>query len=410
MTQNEYFCDLKDDWLALIPKSIMQNLFSVSFLYSILGLFALLCSLSIVLFKKEKKRAHWYLVLALLFWGIRMGVYASLFNPTTCHLPWIWPTYLILSLAYGPLFFLSVTELSDIRGVTPNQYLVFVPMAIISMILAAIYMFCDPADIQRIHDCAILNIGSFSPDENLLISCEYFCYYAFRSITFWLEAGIMIWSSWSITQYEKTVNEYFSSHEGKSIRQAKAIAILTTFSVIIVLLREAFPNYEPTLSLFKLILILISFLFQLFLTIMSFNISYTAFDIRRLLEEDDHRVCTEDNRLNAIANCWTKLEVLINEEKVFLKPDLNLIELSQRLGTNRTYMSQAIKQFSGNSFSDYINSARIEYAKQLLLDNEPLKNVEYSCGYTSTSTFYRQFQKQTGMSPTIWLSKERENQ
>ena len=388
----------------------MQNIVSVSFLYSILGLFALLCSLSIVLFKKEKKRAHWYLVLALFFWGIRMGVYASLFYPSTCHMPWIWPTYIILSLTYGPLFFLSVTELSDIKGVTPNQYLVFVPMVLISSILAAIYLLCDPADIQRIHDCAILNIGSFSPDENLLISCEYFCYYAFRSITFWLEAGIMIWSSWCITQYEKTVNEYFSSHEGKSIRQAKAIAILTTFSVIIVLLREAFPNYDQTLSAFKLILVLISFLFQLFLTIMCFNIKYTAFDIRRLLEEDDKRNFVEDNRLNAILNCWTKLEVLINEDKVFLEPDLNLIELSQRLGTNRTYLSQAIKQFSGSSFSDFINSARIDYAKNLLLNNMPLKNVEYSCGYTSTSTFYRQFQRQVGMSPTVWLDKERSGQ
>jgi YesN/AraC family two-component response regulator len=97
----------------------------------------------------------------------------------------------------------------------------------------------------------------------------------------------------------------------------------------------------------------------------------------------------------------------MNDEKVFLESDLNLIELAQRLGTNRTYLSQAVRQFSGKSFSDYVNNARILYAQELLLRGEPTKNVEYSCGYISSSTFYRQFQKFTGCPPSVWLRKQR---
>ena len=88
--------------------------------------------------------------------------------------------------------------------------------------------------------------------------------------------------------------------------------------------------------------------------------------------------------------------------------DLNLIDLAQRLGTNRTYLSLAVRQFSGKSFSDYVNNARIEYAQELLLKGESSKNVEYSCGYISSSTFYRQFQKVTGTSPSVWLKGKRE--
>lgn len=105
----------------------------------------------------------------------------------------------------------------------------------------------------------------------------------------------------------------------------------------------------------------------------------------------------------SIANCWNSLISLMEQEKVFIAPDITLESLAAQLGTNRTYLSSAIKQYSGKSFSDYINSYRITYAQELLKQGITLKNVEYSCGFTSSATFYRQFQKITGMSPAAWL-------
>lgn len=107
------------------------------------------------------------------------------------------------------------------------------------------------------------------------------------------------------------------------------------------------------------------------------------------------------------ANCWNSLISLMEQEKIFIEPDISLESLAARLGTNRTYLSSAIKQYSGKSFTDYINSYRIAYAQELLKQGITLKNVEYSCGFTSSSTFYRQFQKITGMSPAAWLKANR---
>ena len=180
------------------------------------------------------------------------------------------------------------------------------------------------------------------------------------------------------------------------------------------LIFQMIMNIYVWINLQKIILILVTFIFQLALTIMAFNIEYSADDIRHMIEKGDARlsrnIFNENRQEMTISNCWKNLESLMNEQKVFLEPDLNLIELAQRLGTNRTYLSLAVKQFTGKSFSDYVNYARIMYAQQLLLKGESAKNVEYSCGYLSSSTFYRQFQKITGSSPSVWLRKQREQQ
>ena len=152
-------------------------------------------------------------------------------------------------------------------------------------------------------------------------------------------------------------------------------------------------------------------MFQMALTIMAFSLDYSADDIRQMIrKEEDAKLAktyTENRQELTISNCWKNMEKLMNEDKVFLDPDLNLIDLAQKLGTNRTYLSLAVRQFSGKSFSDYVNYARIMYAQELLLQGESCKNVEYSCGYISSSTFYRQFQKITGTSPSLWIRKQR---
>ena len=216
-------------------------------------------------------------------------------------------------------------------------------------------------------------------------------------------------------RYEDTINDYFSSNYGKSVSQSRIMATLTALGVLVVLLREASPDFQQEISMQKVILILITFFFQLSLTILAFGINYSADDIRHMLEKGEQSKqakspYTENKQELTISNCWNNLERLMNEQKVFLEPDLNLIDLAQRLGTNRTYLSLAVRQFSGKSFSDYVNYARIMYAQELLLKGKTIKNVEYSCGYISSSTFYRQFQKITGTSPVVWLRNTLESQ
>ena len=388
----------------------MSNI-PVHFLYTLLGVFSFICALSIALFKQNKNNSHWILMSIQVVWSLKILVYAQLFNPEYCHMIWIWPVYIIASMAYAPLFYLFTTELTDLKGITRKDYMVFIPIAAISTMFMVIYLGGNPNTMRRIHEEVILNGNFLANGQTSFNVVEYLCYHTARTVTFWFEAGVLLWCGWCMYKYEDTINDYFSSNFGKSVSQSRLIAILTVIAVLVVLLREASPDYQQEISIRKIILIFITFIYQLALTIMAFSINYSADDIRHMLDKGDSRQArpsmTENRQELTLTACWNKLEHLMNDEKVFLESDLNLIELAQRLGTNRTYLSQTVRQFSGKSFSDYVNNARILYAQELLLRGEPTKNVEYSCGYISSSTFYRQFQKFAGCPPSVWLRKQR---
>ena len=392
----------------------MSNI-PVHLLYTLLGVFSFVCALSIALFKQDKNKSHWVLVAIQVVWSIRMLVYAQLFNPDKCHMIWTWPVYIIASLAYAPLFYLFTLELTNIKGVTKKDYMVFIPMAVITALFLVVYLGASHYNLQRMHNSVILNESSIADSETTLKMISYICYHSARTITFWFEAGVLLWCCWCMFKYEDTINDYFSSNYGKSVSQSRLMGTLTAIGVIIVLFREASPNYEQFTDIKTIILVFITFTFQLSLTILAFSIDYSADDIRHMLEKGDVKqaraIAFPENRQEmTISNCWKNLERMMNEEKVFMEPDLNLVDLAQKLETNRTYLSLAVRQFSGIPFSDYVNNYRISYAQELLLKGEAPKNVAYSCGYLRSSTFYRQFQRVTGVSPSVWLKKQRELQ
>jgi AraC-like DNA-binding protein len=104
-----------------------------------------------------------------------------------------------------------------------------------------------------------------------------------------------------------------------------------------------------------------------------------------------------------------KLTRLMEEEKVFLEPDLSLQKLSQQLHVHYNHLSQIINKHMGKSFNDYINSYRIEEAlKKLAHPKESQKTIleiAYDTGFYSKSVFNTAFKKFTGMTPSQYKKK-----
>jgi AraC-like DNA-binding protein len=98
-----------------------------------------------------------------------------------------------------------------------------------------------------------------------------------------------------------------------------------------------------------------------------------------------------------------QLEELMEQEQVFLKPDLTLPELAQRLDCSVNHLSQVINAGFGMSFFDYLNRSRIAAAITLLSrsegDSPTVLSVALQVGFNSTSTFYVAFKKVTGKTP-----------
>ena len=96
-----------------------------------------------------------------------------------------------------------------------------------------------------------------------------------------------------------------------------------------------------------------------------------------------------------------RLQHLMEDEQVFLEPNLKLNDLALRVGTCRTYLSNYLNQTLKVSFSDYINEQRIRYA-QRLKERETDATISYlsvKSGFNSEQSFVRNYRKFTGQSP-----------
>lgn len=107
-----------------------------------------------------------------------------------------------------------------------------------------------------------------------------------------------------------------------------------------------------------------------------------------------------------------RLDHLMKEEKMYLRKDLKIGDVANAVGVCRTYVSNYINQAHGCSFSDYINCMRIAHAKSLLLngdENTKMMVIALESGFNNEQSFYRNFRKQTGLSPAEWVRHEQEN-
>lgn len=111
------------------------------------------------------------------------------------------------------------------------------------------------------------------------------------------------------------------------------------------------------------------------------------------------------NRKNEISQA---LEKAMKNDRVFLHADLNLGKLAQQLGINSKYLSQAIHEIFGESFTDFINRHRVNEASRMLLDPSyrhiSVEGIGHMVGFGSKSTFNAAFKKFTGVTPSFFLN------
>ena len=102
-----------------------------------------------------------------------------------------------------------------------------------------------------------------------------------------------------------------------------------------------------------------------------------------------------------------RLRILLEEEKLWKDPDLVQSDVARALGTNVKYLQNSIRELGYGSYSDMINSYRINYVKQQLDENstENLKILFYEAGFRSRITAWRSFSKFLGCSPTEYKNK-----
>ena len=81
-------------------------------------------------------------------------------------------------------------------------------------------------------------------------------------------------------------------------------------------------------------------------------------------------------------------------EKIYLEDLCKLLLMSP------TYFSSVFKQMTGKTFTEQLNSIRINKAKEMLMDHsKTVSMIALELGFTDSAYFDRVFKKEVGISP-----------
>lgn len=95
---------------------------------------------------------------------------------------------------------------------------------------------------------------------------------------------------------------------------------------------------------------------------------------------------------------------VMEEQQLFMNPNLKISDIVTALGTNRSTISACINSQRNCSFPQFVNAYRVAHAQELLYTQPDIKIAEVwvKAGFSSEASFYRIFKAITGTTPTDW--------
>jgi PAS domain S-box-containing protein len=106
---------------------------------------------------------------------------------------------------------------------------------------------------------------------------------------------------------------------------------------------------------------------------------------------------------------FERISRALEEDNLYLDPDLSLKKMAEYVDTNTKYLSQVINRFSSCNCLTFINNFRIEQVKKRMLNGDHREltfyGVAQECGFKNKSTFYKVFRDHTGSTPNVYSRK-----
>jgi len=97
-------------------------------------------------------------------------------------------------------------------------------------------------------------------------------------------------------------------------------------------------------------------------------------------------------------------DVIIKAKKYIsenFREDISLSQVAKAVNLNPSYFSRLFSDEVGTSFTNYLNTLRIEYSKDLIAyTDESIQDIAYKVGYNSAYYFIKKFKRVTSMTPT----------
>lgn len=129
------------------------------------------------------------------------------------------------------------------------------------------------------------------------------------------------------------------------------------------------------------------------------------------LSADAESIPVKQDILSPQSLLYAELREMVENQKLYLNPELNLQMVIKLLGTNKKYLYEAISSNTDNNFRNFVNRYRVDYAKRMIEENITQKGemniteLFSFCGFSNPTTFFRTFKTITGLTPKEYAAE-----
>lgn len=136
-----------------------------------------------------------------------------------------------------------------------------------------------------------------------------------------------------------------------------------------------------------------------------------CFTVKEVMELNDRMVMDFAAHMNSLKNARNVsagIYKAINYIYDNLHTKITSEILAEHVGLNRSYFSIRFKEETGYTVNDYINTVRINTAKNMLISSDySIVRISNTLCFASQSYFCQKFRKATGMTPAAFRKKHR---
>ena len=363
--------------------------------------------LGIYLFSRQGKNRHnIFLAMSYIFFSLTIGGLVAYWHESF-RLSWIVDLiFLSCSLASSAAFYIYVAELTHIEGHKAKDHLIWLPAIFFLVTNFICYSMMNFDGRDYLYRANVLcKMQSGVPE--IYFYKRFFDSYFWRPVVFLQTSGIAIYTFFRIQKYRQIIDEYYSN-EGEDIPQKFILLRVGLFLLIVVMgvyMSQSFSHSKLYVYSTAISGLVMTVLFTIMFNFAQ-NSKYTMLQLREMIAESAKR------QVEATNTNTGRIRKRVNEqieENFFLNPEINLINFSENLNSNRTYVSNFIHDEYNCSFSDFVNRLRVEYAIKLMQETPErdftIKRIMVDSGFNSIQSFNRNFKKFEGMSPTEWMEK-----
>lgn len=397
---------------------------SIFILFNIPAL-ALLISAFFICWKGKCDRGlRKYVSQMLIIVALSMALYAEYFNPYLVERHfWLFDFLFCLIASFCvPFYILFLNHMTDNRLMPVRNLVAFLPSILYAAMLITAQLLMTDAD----RDAYICNVvlghsihmdSSLAYDWMLMVGNRFFKFFIPLQAIF-----ALIYGEHRLKKFLGNVVDFDDLGNTRYVSRLRGIHTLTIIGSALCLFISIIPIYElveqiwlvGTFVLLEVILIVV-------LTTMIMRMEFLSDTVQLLNNEKIPDIRLEDYEsespapvvvnVEPIPSLIARIDEAMEKERLFLSQDITLVTLSEKIGTNRTYVSKAIKDAKGCNFPDYLNRYRLDYAIELLKktpkDEIMIQNIAVQCGCGSIQTFYRYFKLFFNETPTQWIERNK---